>query len=212
MKLLALGATGGTGREVVAAALAAGWEVTAFVRDPGRLSVRHDRLRVVRGEVTDGEALRAALEGQDAVISTLGQQRGTPADLMRRAMDALLPAMAAAGVRRLVVLSGSGVKFPGDGPPPLFERLAVPLIRLVLPRLLDDTRGYADRVVASDRDWVLARPMRLTDGPGGRPVRAADTLDYGVSDAIDRKDLAAFLVAQLDAPTWVRKTPMVTAG
>src|SRR6266545_7775794 len=75
-KLLVLGATGGTGREVVSQALQQGHDVTVFVRSPQRLTVTHDGLRVLTGSVTDdGQALAAAVRAQDVVISTLGVGR-----------------------------------------------------------------------------------------------------------------------------------------
>ena len=72
-KTLVLGATGGTGLQLVTQALVQGHEVTAFVRSPGRLRITHDHLRVLTGNVTtDFEALAAAVHGQDIVISALG--------------------------------------------------------------------------------------------------------------------------------------------
>src|SRR5664279_4681029 len=72
MRVLVIGASGKTGHEVVRQGLAAGHEVTAFVRDPSRLNVRGPRLTVVRGDMRSVDDLRRALAGQDAVISTLG--------------------------------------------------------------------------------------------------------------------------------------------
>jgi uncharacterized protein YbjT (DUF2867 family) len=55
-RLLVLGGTGGTGREIISQALDSGHEVTAFVRNAGRLEVGHDHLRVLTGDVTEGSA------------------------------------------------------------------------------------------------------------------------------------------------------------
>jgi putative NADH-flavin reductase len=70
--VLVLGATGGTGQHVVTQGLQHGHAVTVLVRNPGRMSVASDRLRVVTGSLTDGDALATAMRGQDAVISALG--------------------------------------------------------------------------------------------------------------------------------------------
>jgi putative NADH-flavin reductase len=72
MKLLVLGASGKTGSEVVRQALDAGHEVTAFVRDRAKLSITDAGLRVSTGDAMSFDDLRSALQGQDAVISTLG--------------------------------------------------------------------------------------------------------------------------------------------
>jgi putative NADH-flavin reductase len=71
MKLAIFGATGGTGRQLVEQALADGHQVTAFVRRPVALKVRHDRIRIVAGDVRDAAQVESAIERQDAVLSAL---------------------------------------------------------------------------------------------------------------------------------------------
>jgi putative NADH-flavin reductase len=87
-RVLVLGATGGTGQHVVTQALHQGHLVTALVRDPGKMSVAADRLRVQSGSVTDdGPALATAMHGQDAVISTLGVGKSfTSGDLIAKSV------------------------------------------------------------------------------------------------------------------------------
>lgn len=72
MKLVILGATGGTGRQLVEQALAQGHAVTAFLRNPAKVTRPHHNLRMVQGNVLDENALEKAIEGQDAVLSALG--------------------------------------------------------------------------------------------------------------------------------------------
>ena len=115
MRVLVIGASGKTGHEVVRQALAAGHEVTAFVRDPSRLQVRDPRLTVVRGDVRSEGDLKRGLAGQDAVISTLGGRAkdtmtsplsGKPrGGVMEVSTAALIEAAGEAGVHRVVMLS-----------------------------------------------------------------------------------------------------------
>ena len=70
MNLLVLGATGATGRQVVAQALERGHHVTAFVRNPDRL--RKPLPEVIQGDLADPAAVENALRGRDAVLSALG--------------------------------------------------------------------------------------------------------------------------------------------
>lgn len=72
MKLLIFGATGGTGRQLVEQALAQGQQVTAFARDPAKVSAKHENLRVAQGDMLRPESVEAAVAGQDAVLSALG--------------------------------------------------------------------------------------------------------------------------------------------
>ena len=72
MKLLVFGATGGTGRRLVQQALQQGHVVTAFARDPEKIGLTDDNLRVVRGDILDPDSVETAVAGQDAVVSALG--------------------------------------------------------------------------------------------------------------------------------------------
>jgi putative NADH-flavin reductase len=78
MRLLVFGASGPLGRAITEAALAAGHQVTAFVRTPGRLG-GHPALSEMTGDVLDAESVAAAVPGHDAVISALGHSRPSPA-------------------------------------------------------------------------------------------------------------------------------------
>ena len=71
MRILIFGATGGTGRELVAQTLQRGHDVTAFVRTPDKLTVVDSRLRVVQGDIQRAESIHAAIPGHDAVLSAL---------------------------------------------------------------------------------------------------------------------------------------------
>jgi putative NADH-flavin reductase len=95
MKVLVLGATGATGRQIVEQALAQGHQVTAFVRDPAKLAISHPALRVVQGSLPeDAQALAGALPGQDAVLSSLGMHNALRSHgLQQRSMQVLVPAM-----------------------------------------------------------------------------------------------------------------------
>jgi NADPH:quinone reductase-like Zn-dependent oxidoreductase len=74
-RVLIVGATGGTGRHLVAQALERGHLVTALARDPSALRIEHPRLRVVSGNVLDYASVEAAVRGQEAVVSALGHKR-----------------------------------------------------------------------------------------------------------------------------------------
>jgi len=72
MKVLIVGATGGTGRQIVSQAIERGNSVTAFVRAPDPLRMFGDRIVVIQGNLLNRSELRRALEGQDAVLSSFG--------------------------------------------------------------------------------------------------------------------------------------------
>ncbi len=101
MKLVILGATGGTGLEIVRQATERGHSVTALVRSPERLKLFWDRITIKRGDLLDSPQLEGAIKGQDAVLSAFGPRvpiSKTDANLLERFAVALTDAMAHAGV------------------------------------------------------------------------------------------------------------------
>jgi putative NADH-flavin reductase len=203
-KLTILGATGATGQHVVRQALERGHQVTALVRDPTRLPIQHERLRVTIGTIEDNSApLQQSLKGQDVVISALGRGRSLKSDhLIQHAVPPLLAAMTAAGVGRLVFTSGIGV---GDAyaEAPLFSRIVIKV-------LLRDI--YADKAIGEDLvrmcglEWTIVQAAQLTNGPLTRRYRAGEDLKQHGMPTVSRADLAHFLLNQVDDRTYVRKT------
>ena len=197
MKLFILGATGGVGQQILVQALEAGHEVTAFVRNPDKMLLRHDRLRVVAGDVTDAGAILAnAMRGQDAVISALGRGVSLKSErLIQRSVPPILAAMKTAGVRRLIFTSAIGVGITLRDAP-LFSRL---MIRLLLRDI------YADKIIGeapihrSGLDWTLVQPAQLTDGPLTRTYRSGERLALRGMPKISRADTAHFILNHLDS-------------
>jgi putative NADH-flavin reductase len=109
VRLLILGATGPTGRNLVDQALGAGNDVTALVRDPTRITIVHRRLAIVVGDATDPRALDAAVRGKDAVLSALGAGNSLRSDVVYRAVTSLILAMRSRALKRIVFLSAFGV-------------------------------------------------------------------------------------------------------
>ncbi len=212
MRVLVLGATGGVGALVVAAALAAGHEVTALVRRPWSPPAG---VRVVRGEVVDPAALDDAMAGAAAVLSSLGMRRRvvanpwsaltSPADFTSAYARAVVAAMRRAGVTRVVAVSAAGV---GDSAPQMNVVMrmlvATSSIGVAYRDLAAMERVFAD----SGLDWLAPRPTRLTDGPATGRVRVTGA--FGAFDAISRADVAGWMVRALDEPIWASRTPQIT--
>ncbi|MBC5763560.1 NAD(P)-dependent oxidoreductase [Ramlibacter albus] len=209
MKVLILGATGGTGRHLVTQALEQGHEVTVLVRNPAKLGELQPRVRAIQGSLPEGgEALQAAVRGQDAVISSLGLGNGTnPDGLMERSVPAIVAAMRSAGVKRLVHISAFGVG-PTKGDVPLVPRLAQ---RLFLSKVFADKEAGERALPASGLDWTVVYPSVLTDGPKTAKIRYGEHLPLSGIPKISRADVAAFTLAQLTDKTYVGKGALVTS-
>lgn len=164
-------AGGKTGRHLVAQALGAGHHLTAVVRDPTRLPVRHDRLAVVVADVLDPAAIGPAVAGADAVVSALGPRSFRKASSIISAGTAsILDAMRAAGTSRVVVVSAAPVASDDHGTTLPYGLLVAPMLRALLRRGYADMASMEKATTRSGMDWTILRPPRLTDGPRDRDL------------------------------------------
>jgi putative NADH-flavin reductase len=206
-KLLILGATGGTGQQLVTQALDAGHEVTTFARSSAKVTVQHPRLRLVIGNVTsNGSALADAMRGHDAVISALGIGMSLKPDgLIQRSVPAILSAMETHRVRRLIFTSAIGVGGTFRDAP-LFSRV---MIRLLLKDVYTDKAAGEELIRRSDLDWTIVQPAQLTNGPLTRKYRFGEHLKLGGIPKIARADVAHFILSQLDESAYLRKVALI---
>ena len=206
MKVFVLGATGGTGRLIVRDALAEGHSVVALVRSKARASDLPGT-DMIEGDARDEGTLTRALDGCDAVISTLGTGMGfRKVDLLAVATRALVTAMTHNGVRRLVCISALGVGDSRGHGGFVFDRLFQPLL---LRHAYKDKDRQESAIRASSLDWVVVRPAMLTNDPARGSVRAVTDLAGVNGGKIARADVARFVVEQLTTDTWLRRTPVI---
>ncbi|MDZ5445498.1 NAD(P)-binding oxidoreductase [Micromonospora sp. 4G57] len=211
MKLTIVGATGGIGRHLVDQAVAAGDDVTAVVRDPAKLGDVPVRVVAADLATADPATLRAAFTGTDAVLSGLGPRSSADAGIATRGTRAVVEAMTAVGVRRIVVVSAAPVgvvpspgrprpprRDPGDGP--LMRYLLGPAIRRVLRRHYADLALMEEVLRDSGLDWTVVRPPRLTDKPLTGAYRTAYGRNVRGGLTVSRADVAHAMRHLLDRP------------
>ena len=205
MKLTIFGATSSSGRLLVEKALAAGHEVTAFVRDPSKLEVTNERLKVVAGDALNAAQVEKAISGSDAVLSTLGP-KGKPAVMAARSTRNIVDEMEKHGVKRLVVVSVAGISVPQDK---RGVNLVSALIRLLLKDVFIDRENQLKVLEESSLDWIAVRVPRLTDDPATGSVKAF----FGNASPamkVTRADLADFMLKQLSSDQWCRQAPILS--
>ncbi len=207
MRVLVFGAAGKTGSAVVEAALAAGHQVSAFVQHAeayGKAGVR-----VFSGDATHGDEVLQAVEGQDAVVDTIGGKtpyKGTT--LEQTAAATIISAMQQAGVRRLIATSMLGVG-ESTSNAPLYERL---LVSTFLRGAEKDKTMMEDKVQSSGLDWIILRPAILTDDAAIGQVKVYPSGTDEKAHKIARSDLANFIVAQLVDDTHLHQAIAVASS
>jgi putative NADH-flavin reductase len=205
MKLTIFGATGGTGTCAVEQALAAGNEVTAVVRDPARLGVpAHPLLHVVTADVLEPDSLIPAVEGADAVLTTIGPRGTGSTTISHDSVSSIATAMQKAGARRLVMISGSIVADQGESP--YMRYLVKPVVRRTFLRhVCADMCRAEDAVRGTDLDWTIMRPPGLTSKQASGSYRTAIDANLPHGFTVSRADLAASMLAAITDPATVRR-------
>ncbi|MEV0235921.1 SDR family oxidoreductase [Nonomuraea sp. NPDC050786] len=190
MRLAVLGATGGTGQQLLRQALDLGHEVTAVVRDASRLPADlRGRLDVAQADVTDADAITSAVKGRDAVLSAMGARGRGPTTVQSGSIAAVIKAMTRTQSRRLLMVSASGLVAGADDGP-FTQYVLKPLLQRVLRHPYADLAEAERLLRASDLDWTIVRPSRLTDG--GRSARYRTALDRNIRGGLSttRADVA----------------------
>ncbi len=215
MKLTIFAATGGIGRQLLEQATAAGHEVTAVVRNPGRLS-RPVRTVTADMAAPDPAALEAAVAGADAVLSGLGPRSNADAGIASQGTRAIVAAMQAAGVRRIVAVSAAPVgtvATPGRPRPPrhdpgdgfFMRHLLSHVASATLGQVFADLAQMEDVLAGSGLDWTVVRPPRLT----GKPLTGSYRTAYGQNLrgglSVPRADVAHYVLRVLGQPDTIKQ-------
>ncbi len=197
MKIVVVGATGGTGRAFIRQALAAGHDVSAIALPGTDVGLLHERLEIVRADVREAASWQHALDGAAGVFSALGAAGWQPTTLCHDGSVAIMSAMKATGTKRFVAISSAAIQ-P--------EWKAGKVIATLLKNIYDDKRRMEDAIRHSDVEWIVPRPMRLYDGPRTNYCEAV--LDKPAPGwRVTREDVAAFSLRQFAGDTYLGKCP-----
>jgi putative NADH-flavin reductase len=203
MKLIVFGANGGIGRHVVEQGLAAGHSVTAVARRPESVTIQHPNLTVRPGDVLDPAGLGPLLAGQEAVVSALGVHSRAPTVVYSQGVANILQGMQAAGVRRMLCISATGLD-PGQW---LQHYLAKPLLWAILREMYTDLVRMEDIVKRSGVEWTIIRPPNMSDKPRTGRYQVSCNEHLPAAWTISRADVADYIVRHLADPgtyqSWV---------
>ena len=205
MKLIVFGATGNVGLEVVKQALEKGYEVTAFVRDPSKLAVEDEKLQIITGDVLDLAAVTSAVQGQEAVICSLGSSSLGKTSIRVDGTATIIKAMNENKVQRLIVVSAMGT---GDSWSSLSSSSKM-IYKTMLRHARADHEKQETEVKDSGLQWTIVRPSGLSDGPVTGSYDVGKNIPAKTS-RISRADVAHFILQELQDNAFVGQTPTIT--
>ncbi|AKJ27402.1 NAD(P)-dependent oxidoreductase [Caldimonas brevitalea] len=217
LKVLVVGASGGSGRATIEALLDAGHQVTAYARHGAALQGWGPRVQVVEGDVLVPEQVDRAVQGHDAVIITLGiRESALRVRLFGAARTAMnvrslgtrhvVAAMLRHGVRRLVVQTSFGVGETRDRLPRLYRLM----FQLLLKPQVADTERQEREVRDSGLDWVIAQPVNLVDvRDEGLPCASARGEVQGMQ--VSRRQVGRFLAHAVGSSDYLGRSVALSA-
>jgi putative NADH-flavin reductase len=201
MKLLIIGATGGTGTQVVKQALQQGFTVTAFVRRPEKLKITHTNLKVVQGNVLQQSSISKIM-----VICCLGAPATKAGNLRSAGTKNIINAMQQNGVSRLICQTSLGF---GDSEtvlrntPWFFKKIIVPYL---LKQTFADHLLQENCIQQSNLNWTIVRPGTMTNGKFTGTYRHGFLYsDEKLKVKISRADVADFLIQQVASTQYQKK-------
>jgi putative NADH-flavin reductase len=187
------------------------------VRNPEKLQSAHAHLVAADLATAGSHALEPAVDGADAIVSALGPRSKADAGIAWRGTEAIIQAMSAAEVRRVLVVSAAPVgtvASPGRPDPPrhdpgdgfVMRNLAYPVLRTAFRVIYADLARMEDVLRESGLDWTTVRPVRLTDKPATGTYRTSFGRNVRHGLFISRADVAHYMLHAIDEPETFRQT------
>jgi putative NADH-flavin reductase len=212
MKVTIFGATGFSGKSILAETLKQGLEVTVLVRDASKVQIKHKNLRVVEGNVLDSQTVASALQHQEAVIQCLGvggKGGGEPTTFISDATKVIVDEMQKQQIKRFIAVSNVGAGNSIAFQPWFFTKIILPYFMQWLKVIIDDKNRMEPIIMNTNLDWTIVRCPNILDKPAKGNCNA--TLDgKGLKLSITLPDLSKFIVDQLRDTTFNKQAPCVS--
>ncbi|MBC7582106.1 NAD(P)H-binding protein [Aeromicrobium sp.] len=207
MQITIFGASGSVGRLVVSEALKRGYDVVAFVHNHNPFE-ELNHLTIVKGDIANSGDITKALLGSEAVISCLGSWGQPGRNVLTTAMTAIIPAMKAQKITRIITLTGSGAMAP-DVTEGLGHKL---FMKAMAPfpagKVFHDGEQHMKLLAVSSLDWTSLRsPIMKSKGT------SAYQLTSKASNArLPRSAVVAALIDQLTLTEYIYQAPIIKSA
>ena len=211
MKVVIFGGTGLVGKATLNEALNKNHQVTLLVRDAHKVSIQHPNLRIIEGNVMNPDDVNKALQGQQAVIQTLGYNgkgNAKPTTFTTDATRIIIQEMKKTNINRLIVMSVVGAGNSIAFLPKIFTKFILPYFMKWFVHIIQDKNQLEPLVMNSETDWTIVRSVTIKDSPKRGKIHT--TLDgKGLKLSVAVGDVAMFLVNQLTEKTFIKQAPTI---
>lgn len=208
-KIALIGGSGQTGSEFLKLALEKGYAVKALVRTPSKIQQKSEALELVQGDVLQVEDVKNTIVGCDVVVSLFGHVKGSPEWLQRDGTKNIIVAMKQMGLNKIISLSGGGLPFPEKDQPKFADKMIRTIMRIAVPKILNDAIAHHRVLEDSSLDWVIVRGPRLTNEAKKNEYRVG-WVGVNSSTKIGRADLADFILKQVEDERYIHQMPFVS--
>ena len=161
MKIAVIGSSGKSGLKFIDNAINQSFQIRAGINRDNKLK-ENANLEIVKCNALDLDQVINLLTGCQAVVSLIGHKRNSPADLQSKSIENVIEAMKKNGIKRLVSLTGTGVRVKGDKIT-IIDRILNFTIKLIDPKRIKDGIKHAEIINKSDLDWTIIRVLKLHD-------------------------------------------------
>lgn len=209
MKLLIIGGTGKTGRELIKQGLDRGYSITAIARKPENIKHSNPNLKVLKGDVLIPESIEKGVQGQDVVLSALGHKRFfIKTNILSKGTKNVINAMKKHNVKRFICITSLGVNDSRFKLGLYYTLFTIPIILLFY--FLDKSK-QEKLIMNSNLDWTIIRPGQLTNGKKRINYKHGPFVgSYILTRMISRASVAHFMLNQIEDQTYLRMTPGIT--
>lgn len=209
MNIIIFGSTGGTGQQLIKQALEKGYSVSAFARSPEKIILKHERLKVIEGDVLNLQSVEKAIQNHDAVLCSIGLSSVMDkSNLRAKGTKNIVQTMQGSGINRLVCQSALGVGESSNLLPFFYKFFIVPLF---MKNLYSDHELQETYIKGSKLKWTIVRPAVLTNNElTGKYQHGVESENKSIKAKISRADTADFMLKQLVNEGYIYQTPYVS--
>lgn len=160
-----------------------------------------------KGDAMDLKTVEKQVKGCDAVISVIGHVKGSYSRVQTKSINNVIAAMKAHQIKRVISLTGTGVRVPGDQPS-LIDKLMNTAVTIIDRQRVEDGIAHFEVLKNSNLDWTVVRVLKLTNSTKSQTWRFSAT--GPAKTFIARREVAKAIAQILEDDSFVKEAPIIS--